>query len=311
MLMRMVNLGQIFQKVWPKGAAIANLQDTPAGAVGSAGKIDIGTPISRQKLSHARHEGKDFRNLKISDLNAADSEFVSCDFSYAIFERGYFHAAKFESCKFTGSRFYDCNFRASTFYLCDLRYATFHRTIVEAKELLATLPQEPNLRRDILQNLRANAVEIGDFRSQQLYVLEEVKAKADHLSRAMRSSESYYKRKYGTISARVKATLELTGLWLSGFVWGHGERAWRILFSGALWLVILSILNFWSVLPRLGWDATASGTEVFRYCLNMLLDASPNQTFKGFDVVDYALIAMRYVYIGLFISVLFKGISHR
>jgi hypothetical protein len=182
---------------------------------------------------------------------------------------------------------------------------------VEAKELLATLPQEPNLRRDILQNLRANAVEIGDYRSQQSYVLEEVKAKSDHLSRALRGSESYYKRKYGTLVARSKAGLSLFGLWISGFVWGHGERSWRMFLSGTIWLIVLSVINFWSVLPRVGWEASGSGIEVFRYCVNMLLDAGPNAEFKGFTVVDYTLIAMRYVYIGLFISVLFKGISHR
>jgi len=305
----MMKLGQQFRRARPGAAENAAPPAMPELATASS--ENIGTHIVRQKLSRSRHEGKDFRNIRIDDLNAANAEFISCDFSYCIFERAYFHSAKFENCKFTGSRFYDCNFRAANLYLCDLRYATFHRTIVEAKELLATLPQEPNLRRDILQNLRANAVEVGDFRSQRLYVLEEVKAKSDHLSRALWISESYYKRKYGTISARAKAGLELLGLRLSGFVWGHGERAWRILFSGIVWLAILSVANFWSVLPRTGWEATGSGSEIFRYCLDMFLDSSPNPTFKGFYAVDYALIAMRYVYIGLFISVLFKGISHR
>ena len=62
-----------------------------------------------------------------------------------------------------GCRFADSNLRGASFHVCDFKYATFQRTLLE-----------PNLRRDSLQNLRANAAEIGDYASQRLIVLAEV-----------------------------------------------------------------------------------------------------------------------------------------
>jgi len=37
----------------------------------------------------------------------------------------------------------------------------------------------------------------------------------------------------------------------------------------------------------------------------------PDKKFGGFVSIDYAVVIMRYVYIGLFISILYKSISHR
>ena len=270
-----------------------------------------GKPIHRIRLAHTTHQGKDYRNRRFDDLNGNKAKFISCDFSYSIFHRAYFHEARFENCKFTGCQFYDSSLRNASLYCCDLHYATFYRTFVEPNELLASLPLEPNLRRDSLQNLRANAVDIGDFESQRTYVLAEIEAKADHLSRALRGSDGYYQTKYPTLVDRGKAGLTLLTLRFDGFVWGHGERPGRILLSLTIFLVLISLVNFWAVLPRVSWGGTREGLEVLRYSVDKFLDAPTQAEFRGFLIVDYILIIMRYLYIGLFISVLYKSISHR
>lgn len=270
-----------------------------------------GVSIGREKLSHTALNGLSLRGRRFDDLNGNQTKFVSCDFSYSIFNRAYFHSASFENCKFTGCRFYDSNLRGATFYGSDFRYATFHRTLLEPLELLASLPLEANLRRECLQNLRANAVEIGDFKSQRTFVLAEIQATADHLSRAIRGSDGYYRQKYGTFSHRFSAALQLFGLKLSSLVWGNGERPSRIIFSAIGIVLLLSLINFWAVIPRVGWSATDSGLGILRYSVDVLLDAQANSNLRGFVAIDYMLILMRYVYIGLFISVLYKTISHR
>jgi hypothetical protein len=271
----------------------------------------LGKSIGREKLSHTTLSGSSMRGRRFDDLNANQTKFISCDFSYSIFNRAYFHAASFENCKFTGCRFYDCNLRGATFHVCDFRYATFHRSLIEPLELLATLPLEANLRRESLQNLRANAVEIGDFKSQRTFVLAEIAATADHLSRAIHGSDNYYRLKYATFSRRLLAALQLFGLRIGSLVWGNGERPGRIVLSGIFLVLLMSFLNFWAVMPREGWAATNGGLSVLRYSVDLLLDAQPSAQFRGFLAVDYALIVMRYVYIGLFISVLYRTISHR
>ncbi len=272
---------------------------------------DWGKPIARASLSRQRHERLDLRNRRFDDLNANKGTFIDCDFSYSIFNRAYVRAATFEGCRFVGCRFYDSNLRGASFHVCDFKYTIFQHTLLEPKEMLAVLPLEPNLRRDALQNLRANAVEVGDYGSQRLFVLAEVDAATDHLTRVLKGAEDYYRRKYPSFIDKLRAAAALARLKVEGWIWGHGERPLKILVSAAVLVLALTLINLWSVVPRVGWDATRAGSEVLRYSIDLLLDAVPQARFKGFAFVDYALIMMRYVYIGLFISVLFKRISHR
>ncbi|MDB5694195.1 MAG: hypothetical protein JWO81_3258 [Alphaproteobacteria bacterium] len=287
----------------PTAPAVATIATEPPGG--------FGAPISRVPLSRARHERLDLRNRRFDDLNANQATFVDCDFSYCVFERAYLHAAQFEGCRFVGSRFYDANLRGASFHICDFKYATFHRTLLDPAEMLASLPLEPNLRRDSLQNLRANAVEIGDFGSQRLFVTAEVEAAMDHLSRAMRGSGDYYRRKYPGPLDKLRAAITLARLKVGGWVWGHGERPLRMIGSATVLVLALTLANFWAVIPKVGWEATDAGLQVLRYSVDELLGSSPQERFSGFAVIDYALIAMRYLYVGLFISVLSKSISHR
>ncbi|MBB6426083.1 pentapeptide repeat-containing protein [Sphingopyxis sp. JAI128] len=270
-----------------------------------------GTPIVRPQMARTTHTKMVLKNRRFDDLNANKATFVDCDFSYCVFERAYLRSGTFRNCNFVGCQFYDSNLRGASFYSCDFRFATFHRTLLEPKEILANLPLEPNLRRDSLQNLRSNAVEIGDYKSQRLYVLSEIEARADHLTRAFSGSESYYREKYGTVLDKLRAGVELGTLRLGGAIWGHGEKPLLIAVSATVLILAMTLFNFWSVIPRVGWEETGSGLQILRYSIDQFLDAQPNPNFRGFLIVDYCLIAMRYLYIGLFISVLLKWLSHR
>ena len=310
------SLTSLVSRLAPRDAKSASppvpaLNPSPAVVATAADVPVVGVSIEREKLSRSTLRGVSMRGRRFEDLNANQSKFISCDFSYSIFNRAYMHSATFENCKFTGCRFYDCNLRGATFHTCDFRYATFHRSLLEPAELLATLPLEANLRRECLQNLRANAVEVGDFKSQRAFVLGEITATADHLSRAIHGSDNYYRQKYGTFSRRFGAALQLLSLRLGSLIWGNGERPGRIVLSGVALILVMTLLNFWAVIPREGWPAAHGGLAVFKYCVDMLLDAQPAAQFRGFAAVDYALILMRYIYIGLFISVLYRTISHR
>ena len=283
-----------------------------AAPVGSGeAPAQLGQPIVRVPLSHATHQRLNLTNRRFEDLNANQATFRDCDFSYSVFERAYLRGATFENCRFVGCRFVDSNLRGTHLHVCEFKYASFQRTLLEPKEILAVLLQEPNLRRDSLQNLRANAVEIGDYASQRLFVLAEVEANRDHLTRALKGSEDYYRRKYPGALDKLRALAALARLRIGGMVWGHGERPLRMLGSATVLVAALTLLNLWAVLPRVGWEPTKSGAEVLRYSLDMLLDTGPQARFRGFLLVDYALVAMRFLYIGRFISVLSKSMSHR
>ena len=267
--------------------------------------------IPRITLSHKRVGRADWRNKSFADLNALGAEFEDCDFRYSIFQRGYFRDLKFTNCRFDGAKFNDCNFKRATFYACDLKFVQFQRCLLDLDEVIASLPAEPNIRREVLQNLRANAVEVGDYASQARLVLEEVAAAKRHYSYALWGYDSYYKRKYLGVFPKIRAGAKLAGLNTSGLIWGHGEKAGRLIISCFVLLGVLAFINFWNVMPRVGWKESGAGWNVFEYVVQLFLDMSIDPKFRGFAVIDYAAVVMRYVYIGLFISILYKSISHR
>lgn len=290
-----------------------NPEKLPAPFVAVAGNEAAPNVPTIARLSVARRvlERVNWKNRYFKDFNALNTEFRECDFRYSYFERAYFRKAKFVSCNFEGAIFVDCNLKSSNFYGCDLKFARFQRSLVDLDDLIASLPAEPNIRQEILQNLRANAIEVGDYASQSRLILQEIEASKRHYRYALSGFDSYYRKKYLGYLPKFKALIHLAGLQLSGLVWGHGEKSGRLLISSAFLLALLTVVNFWSVLPTVSWSETNGGLKIFEYVVQQFLDMSPDPKFRGFAFVDYAAVVMRYVYIGLFISVLYKSISHR
>lgn len=289
-----------------------NPEKLPATVVAITGEELPSVPgLVRISVARRTLERVNWRNCHFKDFNALNTEFRECDFRYSYFERAYFRKAKFINCNFEGALFVDCNLKSSNFYGCDLKFARFQRSLVDLDDMIASLPAEPNIRQESLQNLRANAIDVGDYSSQSRLVLQEIEASKRHYRYALTGFDSYYRRKYLGYLPKFKAFLKLAGLQLSGLVWGHGEKSARLLASCTLLLAILTGLNFWAVLPTVSWTDTRGGLKIFEYVVREFLDMSPDPKFSGFAIVDYAAVVMRYVYIGLFISILYKSISHR
>src|SRR4051794_39610805 len=101
-----------------------------------------------------------WRHRIFSDIDAKAVEFEDVDFSYSLITRGYFHKAKFRKCRFVGTRFSECNFRQASFTQCDFSYGVFDQTLIKFDQVEYSLPTFPNVRKDLLQLLRANAVSI-------------------------------------------------------------------------------------------------------------------------------------------------------
>ena len=271
--------------------------------------VEIGSRLRRKRLPS--DADKDQRNRHFVDVNGKSETYDGFNFSYSIFERAYFKSATFKNCDFTGVRFLDCNFRSANFVVCDLSYVDFTRTLIDAKEVVASLPEAPNQRRDALQNLRANANAIGDYGALGMLTLQEVAAATEHHRRALLGSDSYYRQKYTSFWDKLKSAGALARYTTSSIVWGHGEKPAHILFSLTALLLFLAMVNFWAVLPRQSWAETSYGLQILRYVFETFLDLSPDNRFRGFLFVDYAVAIARYVYVGIFISILYKSISHR
>ena len=266
-------------------------------------------PLNRKNLS--TDADKNQSNKHFVDVDAKGVRFQGFDFSFSIFDRVYFRNATFENCKFIGCRFKDCNFKQATFLSTDLRYTDFTKCLIDVREIAAGLPRDPNLRAEILQNLRANAASTGDQRSISFLVLEEIKASKEHHYNALIGADDYYRKKYSGIVEKTRSTLALFYYWANGLVWGYGEKPLSMLISLIVFLLLLSFINFWAVLQHVSWYETSFGSRILAYTFENFLNIKPDFRFQGFRCVDYTIGFLRYIYAGLFVTSLVRSISHR
>ena len=193
--------------------------------------------------------------MKISGVNISASSFIrlgmkeaiikDCSFTQSNFEDSYFRKAIFKNVRFTGSSFRFCNFDKASFQACDFRYCNFYHCKLPKDEVRACLPPEPNLRRDLAKNLRANYEMIGDKKAADTFLDIEIQANETELKAIFLSNTEYYKKHYDRLD-QVKAGLKFVGSKLSGMIWGYGHRL------GRLFLSYFIITCLWSLMTYFG-----------------------------------------------------------
>ena len=273
--------------------------------------IPVFPQLKRVVASHRKFERQNWKSREIYDVNCKKTIFRDCDFSYSEFDLGYFHSAEFRDCKFVGARFNNCNFQSAKFFACDFSWAQFSKCQISVKEILATLPSSPNIRQDVLRSLKANAIEMCDREGLSLLTLQEIETSKRHYNYALRGTETYYKHKYSTFGSKLGAGYRYLSIIVAGLVWGHGEKPFQLLVSCFILLLLLSFINFWGVLPRVSWTEAEEAGRIVEYVFRLFLDMPTNKKFAGFEAIDYIIVTMRYIYIGLFISILHKSIARR
>lgn len=246
------------------------------------------------------------------DANGKGITFERCDFSYCIFDRTYFRKAIFRQCEFVGSRFINCNLRDATFSRCDFSYAEFSGTVLEIRDVVASLPLEPNIRADAIRSLKVNATTTGDYEAKSFLVLEEIRNTEDHLTRALSGKDSYYREKYGTLSAKFSSLSQLIVHRASGYAWGHGEQPLRLIWSIASIILALGLINWVAVL---GHSPTSNPifdlTQSLTFIAGLFLGASNTPKIPTFWFVEYFVYLIRAVYFGLLVNVIYKQIGRR
>jgi len=191
--------------------------------------------------------------IKISDVNISASSFLRLGMLKAIvensrlrqshFEDSYFRKAEFKNVHFTGSNFRFCNFDKASFQVCDFKYCNFYQCKLPADEIIACMPTEPNLRRDLARNLRSNSEMIGDKKTADRYLDIEIQA-SENLSKAIfLSNTKYYKDNYNFID-QIREGLKYLGSKVSGLVWGYGHRVGRLFMSYITVTVLCSFITY-------------------------------------------------------------------
>ncbi|MFQ2892872.1 pentapeptide repeat-containing protein [Aeromonas caviae] len=255
------------------------------------------------------HENTNYSGRILLDVGGKNIIFDSCDFSYAVIERGYFHQATFKNCKFIGTRFISCNFRSTKIEMCDFRYATFIGTVIPINEISSNFPYEPNQRRDLIQSLRANAISIGDYQTNNDLLSLELKATTQHHLNIVKRPHSYYLRKYTGID-RIKSLLKYLGLKFEDLVWGYGLSPQRlIIFALSIITVTAAILSWQEIsLDSSMYEIYSLFTNNFANSLFALLDLAlvPSDSVNKHNVIFACIVIFRVTILGLLVSVLYR-----
>jgi hypothetical protein len=256
-----------------------------------------------------------FSHAHMIDVSGKKQVFENVDFSYSVFTRGYFHQAEFRACNFTGTRFIDCNFRNAIFEDCRFSYCDFSGCRIETDEVLKNLPDRPNVRRELLQIMRKNALSMGDVAAGRAFVIAELAAKKEHLRRAWKQDENYYKKKYGGFQKQSLVLIKRLGLWLDGFLWGHGEKLWNLPISALVVLAVFSVISSATWASSLVDPSISQVAMMFKsymiYYVSLFLDAPYKDNLQHIVVIDWIVVIFRYVSLGILVSGLFRWLSHR
>jgi hypothetical protein len=268
--------------------------------------------VTRTALQDAQEIS--YQHFHLTDVGAKGTHLKKVDFAYTVITRGYFHNAIFEECSFVGAHLIDCNFRQATLINCDFRYAHISGTRITTEQVLRNLPDEPNIRSELLQILRTNAQELGDTKSARAYILQELAARREHWRRAWRPNGNYYRKKYGGLRNQTLVLLRYIGLSLDSLLWGHGEKVWKIVIPISALIVFAAIIS--TIAGSSGTtdtvaEVTGRFCDALIYHVSGFLEVASDSQVPTPLWLHWLIAIGRFLTFGVVVSVLFRRLSHR
>jgi len=135
----------------------------------------------------------------------------------------------------------ECEFPNSTLNQCRLEYSTWRETAISSEQVLANLPDWPNVAHSLAEALRVNALSRGDGAGAREFFLEAARNSQAHFRRIAFARASYYRQKYkGWI--RVSGFLRWLGVGLERWGWGFGESPIILTLWALVSIVLFAVL---------------------------------------------------------------------
>ncbi len=248
--------------------------------------------------------------FKIENANGKDKFFKDVNFKYARFEDCYFRNAEFHNCDFTGAKIDNCNFSQASFKDCIFEFTLFFSSILDFKDIKGSLPEKPNLKRDVLRNLRMNAKSQGNYKDSYLIAIEEMNSELKYYSKATfykksRKEDKFYAEKYPKPKDRFRNARLGISLWLEKQIWGFGIMPRKFLITILAVLIVFSgldILVRWDLSWGSLWDSIKGVLSAFASLATKERDALPWW-------LTISIVIFRYISMGVFVAIILKRIS--
>ena len=247
----------------------------------------------------AQADSVTFDRYDLRRVSCKGGRFHKISFKYVIFEDCYFRDCEFDHCDFTGAFFRNSTLRGSRFNGCTFNYCRLSHTVIPENIIQRNMPGWENVALEFARALRVNYAQLGDPKGVNAAITAEIRANMTHLYKAAFSRESYYRDKHRGFD-RVGMFFSYVWFRILNCVWGHGESVLKITGMVALLYVFLILFSL-----CYGHSFAAALADAHSIVWGTYRDG-----FVTPAVVAFAT-AIRYILLGLFITVLIRRFSRR
>lgn len=283
------------------------------GALAASAAVSTDILFANERFDQHELINRRFEHCTFANVSFLRAKLRGCQFSNCVFEGCYFRHTDFTDCNFPASRFIDCEFPTPVFFACGLQRTRFTRSVPDFHVIEPSLPGEPNLCRELCDNLANEAQSLGKEKEARAYRLRAIKERQAELRAGYRWSDKYSRDHYPELE-RLVAFAALVFSRLSGWLWGHGEYLSRLLLNVVLLAFVIGPLLLYLAREHLhAGRSLAIGDYValsVASVVNTPSSASVGATGIGLAIV-LLLTALGLTLLGLFVTYLFRAVTRR
>lgn len=209
-------------------AAIRRLQGEAAASAIPTMELDgravldlRGIRIEQTQLDGTVLRDVNLRWAIVRDVGFKGTTLIGCNLSQASFTDCYFRRAVFENCDIVNAKFSASDFSNGRLERCRLDFSTFHGCELRLGDIIFRKDAPPQTLARVCRNLKLNAMSLGHFTD------------AGELAYAERNYERQVLRQHALAhgigpAARLRALAFWLDAVLFNWIWGYGERPWRL-----------------------------------------------------------------------------------
>lgn len=262
-------------------------------------------------------EGAHFKHCTFANVSFKDTRLVSCTFENCAFIDCYLRRTVIDSSKFLGCKFVTCEFPKTSFRQVTFEFPQFRGCWVRFDAIAASLPVEPNLRRQMADNLGREAEAAGATRDARMYRLRAHKALERYLWNGATGADQWSREHFPGLADRSLAALQVVGRWANRLLWGYGERGWVLARNSAVLAAGVFPLLFYLLRDDLAQQngGAVDTTSYFLLSIDNLLNRTGFSGVEPTTALARAVVGIEVfaglVIIGLGIALLLRWITRR
>lgn len=195
------------------------------------------------RLEQIQLDGLELRHVNLRwstmhDVGFKNTRFYKCNLSQMRFTACYFRGAQFQKCDIVNSKFDESDFSGARFERSWLDFSTFKGCEIVLRNIQFREDSTPQSLVRVYRNLKLNAMSMGHF------------ADAGELTYLERTADRHglylhaFSREHESTGERARAIGGWIESLLLNWVWGYGEKPWRLVFVMLVDILVFGTLQY-------------------------------------------------------------------